>query len=109
MRKGKINPEKYIAAQSKGDHAILHILLQDLSCVLLEEKPYWDEPAILQDKISNINGVDSGKLEIFDQIAELLSDPDAKLEQLSHLHKEHSFLRGTGLQFDEWFNEKQNE
>lgn len=66
MRKGKINPEKYIAAQSKGDHAILHILLLDLSCILLEKKPYWDEPAILQDKISNMNGIDFKKLEIFD-------------------------------------------
>jgi excinuclease ABC subunit A len=107
LRAGKIKPGKYVAAQSKGDHAILHILLQDLSCVLLEEKSYWDDPAILQDKISNINAVDSEKLEIFDQIAELLSDPDANLEQLSHLHKEHSFLRGTGLKFEEWFNEIQ--
>ena len=107
LRSGKANPEKYVAALSKRDHAILHILLLDLSCALGEERLYWEEPSILRQKITDINKIDSEKLKILDQIAQLLSDPDANLEQLSLLHSQYKFLQKTGLDFDEWFKARQ--
>ena len=107
LRKGKAKSGKYIACHTKDDQAILHILLFDLSCVLLKETPYWDEPAILQGEFPGIQNIDAEKLEIFDQVARLLSDPEKNLEQLSALYQEHKFLQSTGRTFEEWMKEKQ--
>jgi len=107
LRAGKADPERYVASLSKGDHAILHILLLDLACVLGEERPYWQEPPILRHEISDVKNIDSERLQILDQVAELLSDPDANFSQLSLLYDKHKFLQKTELDFDTWFNERQ--
>jgi len=109
MRKGKAKPGKYIASYTIDDQAILHILLFDLSCVLLKETPYWDEPAILQGEYPGIQNIDAEKLEIFDQVARLLSDPDKNFEQLSVLYQKHKFLQSTGRTFEEWMQEKEKQ
>ena len=61
----------------------------------------------MQQKITDINIIDPEKLQVLDRIAELLSDPDNNLEELSLLYKNHKFLQSTGQKFKEWLNDKQ--
>ena len=91
LRMETIEPQKYTSSSGRGVQAILHVCIQDLSCILLEEKPYWVEPPISQHKIRNIDNIEPEKLDVLDKIAILLSHPDSKLKELSQIRKKHVF------------------
>jgi hypothetical protein len=92
-RNNTIDPEKYTSSAGKGDQAILHVFIQDLSCVLLEEKSYWKEPPIARRTIHRIDEIEPEQLEVLDDIAGLMSNPDIHLEKLSRLYQEHEYLQ----------------
>jgi len=103
LRKNKLDDVKYVSALSEGDHAILHILMQDLSCVLGEEKPYWHEPEFLIEDVEDVNKLNDDKLIVFDKIATLLSNPDANLKALQQLYANNTFLHPDTLVFADWY------
>jgi hypothetical protein len=103
LRKNKLDDVRYVSALSKNDHAFLHILIQDLSCVVGEEKLYWDEPVFLHSNIEDINELDYDNLMLFDSIALLLSNPDRNLKVLQQLYQNNSVLHPTSLAFAEWY------
>jgi len=103
LRKNKLDDVEYVSALSEGDHAILHILMQDLSCVLGEEKPYWHEPEFLIENVDDINKLNDDKLIVFDKIATLLSNPDANLRPLQELYTNNNFLHPDTHVFADWY------
>jgi hypothetical protein len=103
LRRGRADPGKYMAAASRGDHSFLHILILDVSCVVMEERLYWDEPPVLLEKISRIGGLDPEKLAVFDRMAELLDYPDDNFESLKALYGAHDYLRPAGRSFEAWY------
>jgi pimeloyl-ACP methyl ester carboxylesterase len=103
LREKDLDPVRYTSALSEGSHAILHILMQDLSCVVGEEKLYWDEPEFLHATIHDINVLTADELLLLDSIASLLSNPDQNLLLLQKIYDDNHFLHPTGLLFSDWY------
>jgi hypothetical protein len=103
LRENRADKVKYIAALSEGDLAILHILIQDLSCVVGEEKAYWNEPEFLCANIADLTELNEDKLTLLDTIAFLLKTPDKNLKTLQKLYKNNTFLHPSAVSFADWY------
>jgi hypothetical protein len=100
--KGNIDTGKYISSGWKGSRAIFHILLQDLSSVINEDKATYDEANLMRDAAFDASLIDAATIAVLGEAARLLRDPDANLQRLVELHNENGLLQASGMTLDDW-------
>ncbi|MHC4538340.1 MAG: transglutaminase [Planctomycetota bacterium] len=93
LRQGKVNPEKYGVAGMTGNYHILDMLCHDMAAVLGEELLYKERPPISQDEGLDATKIERNKLDILDELADLLEDPDHNLKALRTLMNKHACLQ----------------
>ena len=93
LQKRTFDIQKYTSSAGRGDSAVLHILFQDFSCVIGEEKPYWIEPPILDPMITDSNSLSKEKLDLIDRIAGLLIQSEVDVNELDQIRKENDYLQ----------------
>lgn len=92
LQEGKVDPRRYIGGADLGDGLILDALCRDLPAVLGEERSVWESAPICANGQMKWQDIESGKLEVLNQVALYLSNPELHLDALQALYKEHSFL-----------------
>ncbi|EJL39673.1 transglutaminase-like enzyme, predicted cysteine protease [Brevibacillus sp. CF112] len=92
-RDKEINPQLFGVKKSWGMHYIRNNLCYDLNAVLGNELGYWDYPPLCQKEMDDL---DWEELQLLDEIALYLQDPDENYAQLQALFSEHDFLHFKG-------------
>ncbi|KAA9005467.1 transglutaminase [Paenibacillus spiritus] len=89
-RDKEINPKLFGVKKSWGMHYIRNNLCYDLHAVLGRELRYWDYPPICQ---RNMEDLDFEELQLLDEIAVCLEDPDSHMEELQRILEENEALQ----------------
>ncbi len=93
LRQGKVNPAKYGVAGTTGNYHILDMLCHDMAAVLGEELLYKERPSISLDEGLDVTKIERKKLDILDELADFLKDPDHNLKALRTLMNKHACLQ----------------
>jgi hypothetical protein len=93
LQEGKVDPAKYGVAGSTGNYHILDMLCHDVAAVLGEELLYEERPPIAQDERIDATKIERSKLDVLDELAVLLKDPDQNLSELCALVSKHACLQ----------------
>jgi hypothetical protein len=93
LRKNKLDSDRYISRYEHIAQAIVHLLIHDISYVLIEEKPYWKDPKIVTELKSGISNIPQTIIQVFDKTARYLGDPDKFLEGIEKIKTENKFLQ----------------
>ncbi len=89
-RQGFTYPSLYGVGRWWGWEPIRQNLIHDFEACLNLEPTYWDGPALFQVKKRDLT---QAQVQLLDEIAHLLQDPDANLEALLTLHQENELLQ----------------
>jgi len=92
-RDKEINPQLFGVKKSWGMHYIRNNLCYDLHTILGRELRYWDYPPICQIEMDDL---DLEELQLLDEVAMYLQDPDENFALLQELFLEHEFLQFKG-------------
>jgi hypothetical protein len=63
FRKKKLNSAQYVSRYEHIAQAIIHLLVHDISYILVEEKPYWDDPKVVSRLKLGISNIPQSKNE----------------------------------------------
>ncbi len=80
--------ERYGVARWWGREYVKANLIHDLFCVMNDELIYWEGCALAR---KSIGVMEKGDLELLDEIARLLKNPDAKYRELKRLSADRRF------------------
>ncbi|MFC5703355.1 transglutaminase domain-containing protein [Cohnella faecalis] len=89
-RNNEINPRLFGAKTSWGLSYIRNNLCHDMSAILGREPRYWDFPPIGKQAI---DGSNEEALQLLDELAIYLQDPDANIASVRRLHAENACLQ----------------
>lgn len=89
-RQGFTYPSLYGVGRWWGWEPIRQNLIHDFEACLNLEPTYWDGPALFQVKKRDLTQV---QVQLLDEIARLLQDPDVNLEALLRLQRENELLQ----------------
>jgi hypothetical protein len=92
LRKGKLPDVTYTSSAGKGLRAIIHDLLLDQTFVLGEERNYWHTPGFLFADNFSMENLEPDQIQVIDQIALLMRDPESHLDELQDLYDHNNFL-----------------
>jgi len=93
LRQRKVDPAKYGVAGTTGNYHILDMLCHDMASVLNEELLYKERPPISLDEGLDVTKIERDKMEVLNNLADLLKDPDRNLNALRDLRKKHTCLQ----------------
>ncbi len=88
----KFRNTRYISSVGEGFQALIHALLLDNDFVLYNERNYWHTPAFLFTKNFNLDNLEKEQIQLIDQIATLMINPDINIKKLQRLHDENPFI-----------------
>ena len=92
-RNENIEKKYYISRYKSVDQATAHLLCLDLSYVIGAEEPYWNDPPIVTKIENSIHDISDSELQLLDNIAALLKNPDNHLEELFNIKENNSSLK----------------
>ena len=96
LRNNNIGNGRYISRLGNTARVTVHLLIHDISYLLGQEKPYWEDPPIVSRINEGISDLTDIELKVFDKIAGYLEDPDNHLKDLEKIVKENAFLQFKG-------------
>lgn len=103
-RDGKMGKTHYVASSGKGAIGIPHLLGQDLSCLVMEEKPYWfDIPIAVQVGEKSMDSISKEDNLILDELANLLRSPTKNFNNLIEFHDSKIILQHIEIPPHEYF------
>ena len=91
-RKNKLSHIEYTSSIGKGAKIFFHILLLDQAFVLGNERNYWHTPVFLFADNFSVDDLTADRLQVIDQIAELMQNPEIHLGELRQLYEGNGFL-----------------
>ena len=92
-RNGKINPEVYRHTLKFGGYqAIGWQFAFDYSQIVGEEWTYWYHPEVFKDENIDAFLQNEEQMKMFDQMAELMQDPDRNFDAIQTLYKENEIF-----------------
>jgi hypothetical protein len=68
----------------------------DLSYIIRAEEPYWNDPPIVTKIENSISDISNNELQLLDNIAALLKDPDNHLDELVSIKISNNSLNPKG-------------
>ena len=92
VREERVDPQIYTSSTGRGIGGIVHILCHDISCLLLEEKPYWEDPAIVGDLNGGIESTSEERLAALDRTARLTASGEVSKDVLREVVEGYPFL-----------------
>lgn len=87
LRSNNLDKNQYVSRYKTVDQATVHLLCHDLSYVIGNEEPYWNDPSIVAKSQTGITGLSQNELELLDKISAFLKNPDVHLEELVNIQK----------------------
>jgi len=93
LRKHKLKSDRYFSRYDHITQAIVHLLIHDISYILVEEKPYWLDPDIVSEFSLGMSEIPDSTKQIFDLTAGYLSNPDKVLGKIKKLRTDIHFLQ----------------
>lgn len=93
LRNNNLNKNKYVSRYKNVSGVIIHLLVHDLSYIIGDEKPYWDDPPIVARIDEGISELSETELKVLDDLAMYLKDPDMYLNDLKKIISENEFLQ----------------
>lgn len=100
LRNKKLKPEKYVSSLSEGLRGVISLMALDASLVTGEEKMYWDLSVIGYEDISRFGHMSYGRLQLLDNLAKYLDNPESNFEELKTLYNNTEELRPTGISLE---------
>jgi len=93
LRNNNLGDEHYVSRYGSVDRATVHLLCHDLSYVIGNEEPYWEDPPIVSQINKGISDLSEIELKVLDKIAEYLKESDIYFNDLVRIQSEKPFLR----------------
>lgn len=101
LRKNKLKTHMYMGGFSKEEYSVLHMLVQDIVCVVKTETQYWNEPVFMDRIFTSIDELAEEKLMVLDHFAEMLETPDDSLEQIIELYNKTHWIQPSGSTWEQ--------
>jgi len=94
---------RYVSSIGEGFQALIHALLLDQAFVLGDERNYWHTPEFIFTKSFNLDSLENEQIQIIDQIALLMNNPETNLSGLQQLYTENGFLYSCERSIDTYY------
>jgi len=93
----------YIGSVGQAENVYIHSLLLDMAFVQCDERSYWHTPEFIFIKDFDITNLDKEKINVLNQISELMNDPENNLIKLEKLYDENSFIQSHERTIHEYY------
>lgn len=92
LRNGNIDKRYYISRYKSVEQATAHLIWLDLSYIVRDEEPYWNDPPVVTKIKDSINDISNAELQLLDNISTLLRNPEKYMDELIFIKTENKSL-----------------
>jgi len=103
IRKGNVDPRRYISSVSTGFKGSVYLLLLDAAFVTQDEKLYYNLPGLLLKDFSKPKHLDRKTLENLEDLASAFTNLDSRVRDINRLFHSNREFKPSGLDYDSYY------